>query len=50
MAPVYVLCELAGVDPIDNTILGISIGENRLIVRYKDMNDSCRHTSVEYEF
>lgn len=50
MAPVYVLCELAGVDPIANTVLGISVGDNRLIIRYKDMNNNVRHSSVEYEF
>jgi hypothetical protein len=47
--PVYTLIRLAGLDPEEVELEGISILDNRLIVRYID-NGSHRFVSVPYSY
>ena len=47
--PVYSLSLLAGIDPETNTITGINIQQNHLIVYYTNSNGSKMFTSKEYE-
>lgn len=45
--PVYTLIRLAGLDPEDIDLEGVSILDNRLIIRYTD-NGISRFVSVPY--
>ena len=47
--PVYSLSVLAGIDPETNTITGINIQHNHLIVYYTNSNGSNMFVSKEYE-
>jgi hypothetical protein len=47
--PVYSLSVLAGIDPETNTITGINIQQNHLIVYYTNSNGSNMFVSKEYE-
>jgi hypothetical protein len=46
--PVYTLALLAGIDPEHNSITGINIQNNRLIVYYNEPNGNSNFISKEY--
>ena len=46
--PVYTLALLAGVDPDNNDLTGINIGNSSLTVYWKDSSQVRRHKTVSY--
>ena len=47
--PIYTLAKLAGVDPDEVTITGISILDSYMMIWYNDEKNVPRHRTIKYD-